>query len=80
MLCVVATDPGAGVLWARAVNTEDEARSAILQDITRIIREISPRVTIEEKQDGFGEWMIVAEYGGSSLEYKILEEAKGIDT
>ena len=80
MLCVVAIDPTSGVLWAKAVNTESAARSAILQDITRIIREIEPRVTVSEKRDGFGEQMIVAEYGSSSLEYKILEEAIGIDT
>lgn len=80
MLCVVATDPTSGVLWAKAVKTADEARSAILQDITRIIREIEPPVTVSEKLDGFGEQMIVAEYGSSSLEYKILEEAIGIDT
>jgi len=79
MLCVVATDPGSGVLWAKAVNSPDEARSAILQDIARIIREIEPQVKVSEKQDGFGEWMIVAEYGDCSLEYKILDEEVGKD-
>ena len=75
MRVVVATDPEAGVLWAKAANSLAEAKALVLDDILRIIEEMCPKVTVSEHEDGYGEWLIVVEYDEDcSLEYKIMED------
>ena len=73
---IVCTDPENGVLFARRADSVLETDHIIFDDIMRIMEDYDTKVTIENKMDGYGEWVTIVSYNVNDestdmLEYKV---------
>ncbi len=67
-----------GVLWASAVNTDEEKNTLLWNEILRLLNEMEnpDGIRLDFKEDTYGETILRVRYGeGTIIEYKCMDGA-----